>query len=81
MLTNKDIEKLVAVFPTKQDFKEVVERVAKVEDSQRQLITAMDRLTKAIEDQTHERAATVMQVTRHDKWIRLIAQKVGVSLV
>lgn len=80
MLTNKDIDKLLAVLATKQDVQELDERLARVEDTLSKVLTALDRLAKAIEDQTREYAAMSAQLSRHNKWIHQIAKHTGIKL-
>ena len=80
MLTNKDIDKLLKVLATKEDIRQLQERAVNLEVSQQKLLTAMDRLAKAIEDQTREYAAMSVQLSRHEKWIRQIAKQAGVAL-
>ncbi len=49
MLTSKDIEKLVAVFPTKHEVRAIVrEEIAPLEQKVERMLTAFDRLAKAI---------------------------------
>lgn len=81
MLTDKDINKLISVFPTKEEVRLIVrEELVETKESLRRTLTAFDRLTKAIEDQTREYAAMSAQLTRHDKWIHKIAKHAGVAL-
>jgi hypothetical protein len=81
MLTSKDIDKLMAVFPTKEDVRSIVERELKpVSKTQQEILMAMDRLATAIEKQNLQVAAMAMQLDRHEKWIRQIAKEAGVNL-
>ncbi len=81
MLTDKDIDRLLAVVATKQDVARLEERTERIEDILSQVLTALDRLAKSIDDLTLEYAAVKTQLSRHEKWIRQIAKKAGVTLV
>ncbi len=85
MLTDKDIDKLMDVFPTKDQVEMIVETkvgelLAPVKDMQERLLTGVDRLATAIETQNLENAARDAQLSRHDGWMRTIAEKTAVSL-
>ncbi len=82
MLTDKDIDKLMKVFPTKHEMQETIER--KFEEGLAPLrelvITGVDRLATAIEKQNMENASRDSQLTRHDGWIKHIAKETKVNL-
>ena len=80
MLTNKDIEKMVKVFATKEDIRSIVERLDTIEPMVRGLLTGVDKLVKAFEELQREYAAMSEQLTRHERWIKQIARKAGVVL-
>ena len=80
MLTDKDIQKMIEVFPTKDDFRRLEERVARLEDMAQRTLSALDRLATAFEKLNLEYAAITEQLSRHERWIKDIAKKAGVSL-
>lgn len=81
ILTSKDINKLIEVFPTKDDVRTVVrEEIADTKRSVQDLVTGIDKLVKAWEDLNREYAAMSEQLTRHDRWIKQLAERSGVSL-
>ena len=80
MLTDKDINRIIAVVATKQDVREVGQRIDKLEDIQKRILSALDRLATAIEKQNLEYAGISMQLSRHERWIQQIAKKAKVSL-
>ena len=80
MLTNKDIEKMVKVFATKEDVRNIVDRLDTIEPMVRGLLTGVDKLVKAFEELQREYAAMSEQLTRHERWIKQIAKKAGVAL-
>ena len=50
MLTNKDIERMMLVFPTKDDVRTIVrEEIAEMKDIQKGMLTALNRLASVIE--------------------------------
>jgi len=81
MLTNKDIDKLIKVFATRDDVRNIVrEEIVDVKKSVRDLVTGIDKLVKAFDELSREYAAMSEQLTRHERWIRQIAKKAGVAL-
>ena len=80
MLTNEDVKKLLEVLATKEDIKELREDMSGLRESVQALTVAVDRLAKAVEDMHQEFVATTAKVDRHEKWIRQIAEKLGIKL-
>ena len=80
MLTDKDINRIIAVVATKQDVRELGERIDKLEDIQKRILSALDRLATAIEKQNLEYAGISIQLSRHERWIREIAKQAKVKL-
>ncbi len=82
MLTDKDIEKMMRVFPTKDEVRNIVgEQLAEMKETQERILQALDRLATAIEKLNLEYAAISEQLTRHERWIQQIAKKANVKLV
>jgi len=80
MLTSEDIQKLMQVLATKQDVQDLRDDVASLRESVQGLTTAVDGLVGAIENLRLEYAAISTQLSRHEKWIKQIAEKAGVKL-
>ena len=80
MLTSEDIQKLMQVLATKQDVQDLRDDVASLRESVQGLTTAVDGLVGAIENLRLEYAAISTQLSRHEKWIKQIAEKAGVNL-
>jgi len=80
MLTNKDIDRMVKVFATKEDIRGVVERLDGLESLMRGLIAGVDKLATSVDKLLLEYAAISEQLTRHERWIKQIAKKAGVAL-
>jgi hypothetical protein len=88
MITDKDIEKIadkvidkqLGIFATKKDLQELREEVHEIRETMQALLTAVDRLVKPLEDLRVEYAAVAMNLDRHEKWIKQLAQKMGVTL-
>lgn len=81
MLTDKDIDRLMHVFPTKDDVRSIVrEEIADVRDTQRHMLSALDRLASVIEKLNLEYAAISEQLSRHERWIQQIAKQAQVKL-
>ena len=75
MLTDKDIDKLMKVFPTKDEVSTIVDKkIAPVLESQKKLLTGLDKLATAIEKQNMGNASRDIKLSRHDGWIHKIAK-------
>ncbi|MBI2644256.1 MAG: hypothetical protein HYW95_01950 [Candidatus Wildermuthbacteria bacterium] len=80
MLTSEDIQKLLEVLATKEDVAEIKTELLDLKETVHELIIAIDRLAKAVDDLRIEYAAVVMKVDRHEKWFHQIAEKLGIKL-
>jgi archaellum component FlaC len=80
MLTEQDIERIVAVVATKQEVEEIRDDVKAVRELTGQVLTGLDGIAKAIDDLKMEYAAVKLQLDRHDRWIRELAERMGVAL-
>lgn len=81
MFTDEDIKKIIAanreVFPTKEDFESFREEMRK---SFSDLLTSVDAYAKRADDYFKEMVVLSRKVDRHEKWIRQIAEKLGIKL-
>ena len=81
MLTEKDIKKIIEanqeVFPTKGDFEDFREEMRK---SFSDLQTSVDAYAKKADTYFQEMVALSHKVDRHEKWIKQLADKLGVKL-
>jgi len=81
MLTDEDIKKIIEanleVFPTKEDFEKFKEELRK---SFSDLQTSVDTYAKKADDYFKEMVVLSHKVDRHEKWIRQIAEKLGIKL-
>ncbi len=80
MLEDKDIEKLVSLLATKQDVKEIREDVSASRELLQGLLVATDKMAKSMEILGTEYHAVSVQLTRHEKWIKQLSDKLGVQL-
>ena len=71
MLTGKDFDKLVEIFPTKEDVRRIVQE--EIEPFKKETLIGLDRLGSAIETQDLPNAARDAQLSRHDAWIHQVA--------
>ena len=83
-LTKKDFsnaeDRMLKIFATKQDVKELRKDINSLRESVQALVVAVDSLAKSISDLSLEYAAISIQLSRHDRWIKQIAEKVGLHL-
>lgn len=81
MLTEGDIEKMKSVFATKPELDDVKEALIEAIGIMRNdMLTGFDSIIKAIDDLRMEYVAMKMQLDRHERWIRELAEKVGYKL-
>jgi hypothetical protein len=93
MLTDQDIQKLSSVFANKQDLAalatkqdlslfsaEIKEEIGSLRETVQGLSVAVDGLAKSVNDLRIEYAAVLSKIDRHERWIKLIAEKIGVHL-
>jgi predicted nucleic acid-binding Zn-ribbon protein len=80
MLTDQDIDKLTSVLASKNDVKEIRENMADLKELVQGLIISSDNLANAMSNLKVEYAAISTQLSRHELWIKQIAEKVGLKL-
>jgi len=79
MLDDKDIQKMMEVFPTKDDLKEAVANLV-TKDDFNDLQTSVDAYAKKADTYFQEMVMLTHKVDRLEKWIQEIASKVGIKL-
>ena len=72
-------QRLFDVFATKDDLKEATEKLATKEDVNN-LLTSIDAYAKKADAYFQEMVMLAHKVERHEKWIRQIAEKLGIKL-
>ncbi len=80
MLNDQDINKLTSVLASKKDVEEIKGDLGNLKELVQGLIVSSDSIAKSISEFTIEYAAISSQLSRHDRWIRQIAEKVGLHL-
>ena len=80
MLNDEDINKLTSVLASKSDIKEVKSDIADLKELVQGLLVSTDSIAKAIGNLSVEYAAISTQLSRHELWIKQIAEKVGLKL-
>jgi len=80
MLDDKDINKLVSLLATKKDVEEIRGDIGDIKELVQGLLVATDAIAKSIGELKMEYAAISTQLTRHERWIKQIAEKVGLNL-
>ena len=80
MLNDQDINKLTSVLASKKDVEEIKSDLGDLKELVQGLIVASDSIAKSIGELTLEYAAISTQLSRHDRWIKQIAEKVGLKL-
>lgn len=77
MLEDKDIQKLIEVFATRE---EIDKRFEEVRQDFANLQTAVDAYAKRSDDYFKEMVTLAHKVDRLEKWIQQIAKKLGMKL-
>jgi len=72
-------EKLFEVFATKEDLTEAVKNLS-TKDDFNNLLNAVDAYAKKADTYFQEMVMLAHKVDRHEKWIRQIAEKLGIKL-
>jgi len=72
--------KLFNVFATKEDVQDIKKDIGGLKGSLEALTISVDKLAKAVGDMHQEYIAIIATVDRHEKWIKQIAEKLGVKL-
>ena len=81
MLSDKDIDKLLKVFATKQEVREIVrEEMTPLQKVVKKTLLAVEGLASRFDRQDFQNAARDAQQSRHDRWIHQIADETEVRL-
>ena len=86
--TKVDLEKVVSdsadrmliVLASKKDTEEIKSDLGDLKELVQGLIVGNDAIAKSISELRLEYAAISTQLSRHDRWIKQIAEKVGLNL-
>lgn len=79
MLDDKDIQKLIEVFATRDEMKDMVDNLVTKEEFSN-LQTSVDAYAKKADAYFQEMVMLTHKVDRMEKWIQQIAEKVGIKL-
>lgn len=78
---NDKLDRVIDAMVTHEDLKQLEERLAlKIDKRIGEVMTAIDRLAKAVSDLALEYADVKSQLSRHEEWIHLLAKKAKVKL-
>jgi len=80
MLNDQDINRLTSVLASKKDVEEIRSDLGDLKELVQGLIVSSDSIAKSISDLRLEYAAISTQLSRHERWIKQIAEKVGLNL-
>ena len=79
MLDNKDIQKLIEVFATREEIVTKIE-FESLKDSFNDLQTSVDAYAHKADKFFEELVMLSHKVDRHEKWLKQIAEKIGIKL-
>ncbi len=79
MLDEKDIQKMIEVFATKEDLERFVKK-EEFREAIASLHAAIDAYAKKVDAYAQEMIMLAHQVDRHEKWLHQIAEKLGIKL-
>ena len=77
---DSQFERAFEVFATKEDVKNLEEKVDGLREMMQVLVMSVDKIVKELSDLRTEYYAMSNQLTRHEKWIQALAEKVGIKL-
>ena len=81
MLSDRDIDKMMKVFATKQEVEDIVERkIEPLKKIVQRTYEAVEHLVSDNQTQKFENAARDAQLSRHDGWIKQISKETNVKL-
>ena len=82
--TKKDLENMadssLKIFANKQDVQEIKSDLADLKELLQGLLVASDKMLKSMEILGAEYKAMSVQLTRHEKWIKQLSEKLGMQL-
>ena len=79
MLDKEDIQKLIEVFTTRDEMKEMIANLVTKEDFSN-LQGAVDEYAKKADTYFQEMVMLTHKVDRHEKWLHQVAEKLGIKL-
>ena len=79
MLDEKDVQKLVDVFVTREEFNEKISDLATKEDINK-VLSSIDAYAKKADAYFQEMVMMSHKVDRLEKWVSEIAKKIGMKL-
>ena len=79
MLDDKDVKKLIDVFATREEMREMIANLVTKEEFN-DLQTSVDAYANKADAFFQEMIALSHKVDRHEKWIQQIAAKLGIKL-
>lgn len=72
MIEDKDVQKLIEVFITREEFNEAISNLATKEDINK-VLTSIDAYAKKVDTYAQEMIMLAHKVDRHEKWLHQIA--------
>ena len=79
MLDDKDIQKMIEVFATKEDLEQFVTK-EEFRKAMSNLQTSIDAYAKKVDAFAQEMIMLAHKVDRHEQWLHQIADKLGIKL-
>lgn len=79
MLDDNDIQKLIEVFATKEEIREMIRPLA-TKEAFDELQKSVDAYAQKADKFFQELVMLSHKVDRHEKWIQQIAEKLGIKL-
>ena len=84
LATKEDLEnsttKILSLVATKEELAELKQEASDLKEVIQSLTISVDKLAKAVDNLRTEYAALTLKIDRHEKWIRKLAEKLGVKL-
>jgi hypothetical protein len=77
---DKQFTRMIAVMATKNDIRQLSERMDGFGEDLSKVLVAVDRLSIPLEDLRLEYVAVSEQLSRHERWHHQVADKLGIRL-
>ena len=83
MLEDRDVQKLIEVFITREEFNEAISNLVTTKEFRKamsELHSAIDAYAKKVDTYAQEMLMLAHKIDRHEKWLHQIAEKLGIKL-
>lgn len=77
---DQTLDRMFTVFVSRDDLISVSQELVGLREQVQLLVTSIDALVKSVDDLKIEYTTITHQMSRHERWIMKLAEKIGVEL-